>query len=113
MRYATAHGLFGRELVEALGLKGRRITGITLRVMANEAAQVRVTELLRDENTNELLSTVRRYKLVPADGAAGIDGPRPGPAADGSQKPNDAAAIPCAKAGSNGGVPASDGGQPE
>lgn len=31
----------------------------------------------------------------------GIDGPRRGPEADGSQKPNDAAAIPCAKAGSN------------
>jgi hypothetical protein len=35
----------------------------------------------------------------------GIDGPRHGPEADGSQKPNDAAAIPCAKAGSNPGVP--------
>lgn len=32
---------------------------------------------------------------------AGIDGPRRGPVADGSQTPNDAAAIPCAKAGSN------------
>jgi hypothetical protein len=39
-------------------------------------------------------------------GVAGIDGPRHGPEADGSQKPNDAAAIPCAKAGSNGGVAA-------
>jgi hypothetical protein len=48
-----------------------------------------------------------------ADGAEGIDGPRHGPVADGSQKPNDAAAIPCAKAGSNGGVLASDGGQHE
>jgi hypothetical protein len=35
------------------------------------------------------------------DGVEGIDGPRHGPAADGSQKPNDAAAIPCVKAGSN------------
>ena len=35
------------------------------------------------------------------DGVGGIDGPRHGPWADGSQTPNDAAAIPCAKAGSS------------
>jgi hypothetical protein len=42
--------------------------------------------------------------VLRAPGVAGIDGPRHGPVADGSQKPNDAAAIPCAKAGSNPGV---------
>lgn len=36
-----------------------------------------------------------------ARGVDGIDGPRRGPVADGSQTPNDATAIPRAKAGSN------------
>lgn len=42
--------------------------------------------------------------LWDAAGVTAIDGPRRGPVADGSQTPNDAAAIPRAKAGSNTGA---------
>ena len=53
------------------------------------------------------------FSRKPARGVEGIDGPRRGPVADGSQKPNDAAAIPCAKAGSNPGVPPIHEGNPK
>jgi hypothetical protein len=56
---------FGGALAEALGLSGRAIHTITVRVKANEAVQVRVTELLLDDATKEVLSVVRRYQLVP------------------------------------------------
>jgi len=47
------------------------------------------------------IERVVTYRTV---GVTAIDGPRRGPVADGSQTPNDAAAIPRAKAGSNTGT---------
>lgn len=62
-------------------------------------------EILRRfaEPSGERLRRLTKARAEAATGGAqGIDGPRRDDRwADGSQKPNDAAAIPCAKAGSN------------
>lgn len=67
MRVATPH-VFGAELVSALGLQGRSITSITMRVRVNAAVQVRVTEQLSEDHGKALLSVVRRYTLTPTTG---------------------------------------------
>lgn len=62
---------FGRALVEALGLGGRKVRSITLHVPHDDAVSVDVNLLVVDKEADEVAELVKRYQLVEK---AAIDG---------------------------------------
>lgn len=68
MKTVSSHEI-GRELIDALGLQGRSIISITLRVRVGLPAQLRVTENVRRAGATEFVGVVKRYELIAKDGS--------------------------------------------
>ena len=61
----------GDDLCEALGLDGRLVTSITIRIQPNSLPLVRVTQAIYDEQAQALVSVVKRYTLAVKSGMPG------------------------------------------
>ena len=65
----------GRELLEALGLSGRRVLRLSLHFEAGSVSQLEITEHVSDDQADGLVQVLRRFDLlerdVPTAAAAG------------------------------------------
>jgi hypothetical protein len=61
---------FEADLLQALGLEGRHVLGITIKLRPKQMPLVTVVEVPKDDQGAQLLDVLRRYTLVevPEDG---------------------------------------------
>lgn len=60
----TGNSEFGRDLCRALGMEGKRVTGVTLKVPANDVVVVIIERNLIDQEAGEILTLIKKYNLV-------------------------------------------------
>ena len=60
---STSHQ-FGSEILKAIGIENKLITGIIIEINPNKAASVTIERLLTVAEADEITDAIQRYELV-------------------------------------------------